>query len=97
MHLAAHLAAALLIPTPHALAAYNLVREYSGSSFFSGWDFYGNYDNLTNGASRFTSRVDRWIHGGFGGRRCQLGDPSQRDPVEIGVRRRLWARDHQGG
>ena len=33
-----------------ASAAYNLVREYSGSSFFEGWDFYGNYDNLTNGA-----------------------------------------------
>ena len=51
MHRAAHLAAALLISSPHVLAAYNLVREYSGSGFFSGWDFYGNYDNLTNGES----------------------------------------------
>ncbi|KAI0673184.1 concanavalin A-like lectin/glucanase domain-containing protein [Trametes maxima] len=41
-------AIALFASTP-TLAAYNLVKEYSGSSFFSGWDFYGNYDNLTNG------------------------------------------------
>ncbi|TBU31022.1 concanavalin A-like lectin/glucanase domain-containing protein [Dichomitus squalens] len=41
--------AALLSSAPGALATYTLVREYSGSSFFTGWDFYGNYDNLTNG------------------------------------------------
>lgn len=35
-----------------ASAAYNLVREYSGSNFFEGWEFYGNYDNLTNGTSQ---------------------------------------------
>lgn len=33
-----------------ALAAnFSLVQDYSGSGFFDGWDFYGNYDNLTNG------------------------------------------------
>jgi hypothetical protein len=32
-----------------ASAQYQLVRSYAGSSFFSGWDFYGSYDNLTNG------------------------------------------------
>lgn len=25
-----------------ALAQYSLVKEYSGSTFFDGWDFYGN-------------------------------------------------------
>jgi len=30
-------------------AQYQLVRKYSGSTFFQGWSFYGNYDNLTNG------------------------------------------------
>lgn len=30
-------------------ANYTLVQDYSGSGFFSGWDFYGHYDNLTNG------------------------------------------------
>ena len=43
-------AAALLASSTPAFAAYNLVKEYSGTSFFSGWDFYGSYDNLTNGA-----------------------------------------------
>ncbi|KAI1787368.1 concanavalin A-like lectin/glucanase domain-containing protein [Ganoderma leucocontextum] len=58
MHLAGPLAAALLISTPHVLAAYNLVREYSGSSFFSGWDFYGNYDNLTNGDVNWVTQAN---------------------------------------
>lgn len=29
--------------------AYNLARNYSGQDFFSGWTYYGNFDNLTNG------------------------------------------------
>jgi hypothetical protein len=28
---------------------YDVVRDYSGSTFFDGWDFYGSYDNLTLG------------------------------------------------
>ena len=43
------MAAALLTSAHGASAAYNLVKEFSGSSFFDGWEFYGNYDNLTNG------------------------------------------------
>ncbi len=27
--------------------AYNIARDYSGPSFFDGWDFYGSWDNLT--------------------------------------------------
>ncbi|KAI9058710.1 glycoside hydrolase family 16 protein [Trametes sanguinea] len=42
-------ATAVLLASTPALAAYNLVKEYSGQDFFSGWDFYGNYDNLTSG------------------------------------------------
>jgi len=38
-------------------AQYSLVKEYSGSSFFSGWNFYGNYDNLTNGDAIFVSQT----------------------------------------
>ena len=35
-----------------ALAAnFSLVADYSGNGFFDEWTFYGNYDNLTNGAS----------------------------------------------
>ena len=36
----------------HVLAvAFDVVRDYSGSTFFDGWDFYGNLDNLTWGTS----------------------------------------------
>ncbi|EIN08822.1 glycoside hydrolase family 16 protein [Punctularia strigosozonata HHB-11173 SS5] len=41
---------ALLFPLLARQAlAYNLVREYSGLSFFDRWDFFGNWDNLTLG------------------------------------------------
>ncbi|TBU31749.1 concanavalin A-like lectin/glucanase domain-containing protein [Dichomitus squalens] len=48
MRSAIPLASALFTAAP-TLAAYNLIKEYQGSNFFSGWEFYGNYDNLTNG------------------------------------------------
>lgn len=32
-----------------ASRALDLVADYSGSSFFNNWNFYGNYDNLTSG------------------------------------------------
>ncbi|KAI0032609.1 glycoside hydrolase family 16 protein [Vararia minispora EC-137] len=31
------------------VAAYDVVREYSGNTFFDRWDFYGSWDNLTLG------------------------------------------------
>ena len=31
--------------------AFDVVRDYSGSTFFDAWDFYGNLDNLTWGTS----------------------------------------------
>ncbi|KAI0039863.1 glycoside hydrolase family 16 protein [Auriscalpium vulgare] len=40
------LAALYLLP---AVTSYDVVREYSGNSFFDRWDFYGSYDNLTLG------------------------------------------------
>jgi hypothetical protein len=43
--------------------AYNLVREHSGQSFFDRWEFYGNWDNLTLGAS-FLSSILRLAHYG---------------------------------
>ena len=51
-HAHARTAAALLsllscFPGAHHAAAYDLVREYSGVSFFDRWDFYGMWDNLT--------------------------------------------------
>ncbi|KAI9511857.1 concanavalin A-like lectin/glucanase domain-containing protein [Russula earlei] len=47
--------AALLCFYPYLLSlfpcsnSYDLVRDYSGPSFFNGWDFYGSWDNLTLG------------------------------------------------
>ena len=52
MHIAFPLTAALLTSASGVSATYSLVKEYSGSTFFDGWDFYGNYDNLTNGMLR---------------------------------------------
>ncbi len=30
--------------------ALDLLKDYSGATFFDEWDFYGGYDNLTLGA-----------------------------------------------
>ena len=48
--------ASILFATTPAYAAYNLIRDYSGTNFFTGWEFYGNYDNLTNGTSLLSPR-----------------------------------------
>jgi len=42
-------ALALLSCAQVSLGAYNLVKDYSGQTFFDSWTYYGNYDNLTNG------------------------------------------------
>ncbi|RPD65657.1 hypothetical protein L226DRAFT_567136 [Lentinus tigrinus ALCF2SS1-7] len=34
-------------PTATPAHAYNIARDYSGPSFFDGWDYYGFWDNLT--------------------------------------------------
>ncbi|KAF8587684.1 glycoside hydrolase family 16 protein [Ramaria rubella] len=39
-----------------ANAQYQLMHEYSGSSFFDRWQFYDNFDNLTNGDVIFVSQ-----------------------------------------
>ncbi|KAI0070212.1 hypothetical protein K474DRAFT_1609105 [Panus rudis PR-1116 ss-1] len=44
----------LLSLSPAALAAsFNLVKAYQGTDFFSGWEFYGTFDNTTNGDVNF--------------------------------------------
>lgn len=44
-------ALALLAATTPAFAAFNLVKDFSGTNFFNGWDFFDGFDNTTNGAS----------------------------------------------
>lgn len=36
-------------------ANFSLVADYSGNGFFDQWTFYGNFDNLTNGAFTLSS------------------------------------------
>lgn len=43
---AALLALALL---SSQVVAFDVLKEYSGQSFFDGWEFYGYIDNLTWG------------------------------------------------
>ncbi|KAL1744576.1 glycoside hydrolase family 16 protein [Schizophyllum fasciatum] len=43
--------------------AYDLVRDYSGSSFFDRWDFYGYWDNLTLGDVWWLNRNDAFSQG----------------------------------
>ncbi|KIM25375.1 glycoside hydrolase family 16 protein [Serendipita vermifera MAFF 305830] len=42
-------AVALLSASQVTNAAYNLVKDYSGQTFFDNWSYYGSFDNLTNG------------------------------------------------
>ncbi|KAK0487139.1 glycoside hydrolase family 16 protein [Armillaria novae-zelandiae] len=32
---------------------YEMIKEYAGSGFFDDWEYYNNYDNLTNGDATF--------------------------------------------
>jgi len=43
------------LPTIVTAVQYNLVREYAGANFFNDWNFYGNFDNLTNGDAIFVT------------------------------------------
>jgi len=45
----------LALPTIVTAVQYGLVKEYSGTTFFDDWVFYGNFDNLTNGDAIFVT------------------------------------------
>ena len=51
------MAASLATPA----TAYNIARDYSGSHFFNGWDYYGSWDNLT--LSEYLLFALRWAGG----------------------------------
>jgi hypothetical protein len=42
--------------------AYNIIREYAGSTFFDRWDFYGGLDNLTLGKSLVSGHLVPYTH-----------------------------------
>ncbi|KAH9852960.1 concanavalin A-like lectin/glucanase domain-containing protein [Lenzites betulinus] len=41
-----------------ALAAYNLVKDFSGTGFFNGWDFFNGFDNTTNGHVNYLDQAN---------------------------------------
>jgi len=53
------LAAALVSFSGVAKAqTYALVQSFSGSTFFNGWQFYGNYDNTTEGDVTYVNQTN---------------------------------------
>ena len=32
-----------------AVVGFEIIHDYSGDTFFDGWDYYGKWDNLTLG------------------------------------------------
>jgi hypothetical protein len=50
-------AAVLLSLAASSLATYDLVKTYSGNSFFDSWSYYGHYDNLTFGVQSSCSTI----------------------------------------
>ena len=61
---------------------YDVTRDYSGSTFFSGWDFYGAPDNLTFGTTNGFTPFDPH----FFLRECQLGLAGGGDESEPCIR-----------
>lgn len=51
-----HCPAALLVSVllTSGVAGFDILRDYSGSTFFDNWEFYGFGDNLTQGAQHIT-------------------------------------------
>ncbi|KAI0651158.1 concanavalin A-like lectin/glucanase domain-containing protein [Trametes meyenii] len=48
----------LALAVSPAFAAYNLVRSYSGKTFFDGWDYFDGFDNTTNGDVNYLSQAN---------------------------------------
>lgn len=44
-------------------ASFSVVQDFSGSTFFDKWDFFGNYDNLTGGAVVWPDKADTLAQG----------------------------------
>lgn len=54
-----HSFAILVALVSGALAAnFSLVQDYTGSGFFDAWQFYGNFDNLTNGDVTYVNQTN---------------------------------------
>ena len=58
MYFSAWVAHASLVSLVAATSQYNLVKEYSGESFFDDWTFYGNSESPPQRTCRAISRPD---------------------------------------
>ncbi|TNY24713.1 glycoside hydrolase family 16 protein [Rhodotorula diobovata] len=47
---------ALALLPAAAQSAYTLEQVYAGDTFYDGWEFWGNRDNLTNGATYYVTK-----------------------------------------
>jgi len=47
---------ATLLSLAGATLGYELIHDYSGDTFFQGWDYYGKWDNLTLGNATYLSQ-----------------------------------------
>ncbi|KAI0076749.1 hypothetical protein K474DRAFT_1707938 [Panus rudis PR-1116 ss-1] len=90
-------------------AQYSMVKEYAGSTFFDEWDFYNNFDNLTNGDVNYLSAKDAqaknlaFINGAGNAimkvdNSSQLKFPQKRDSIRIASKAKftigsLWIAD----
>lgn len=81
------LSAVMMSEVPGVHAVYNLVQSWEGQNFFDGWDFYGNYDNLT-------SVSPPWYDQGMAlnpdAGRCDLGKPVCCHRRQPGIRGQQW-------
>ncbi|KAJ7081610.1 glycoside hydrolase family 16 protein [Mycena belliarum] len=46
----------VVFPSVLAATTYDMVKEYSGSTFFDDWNFYGKFDDLTHGDAIFVTK-----------------------------------------
>lgn len=51
----------LLVPLAVQALELSMVADYSGTSFFDKWNFYGFYDNLTSGTLIYIDDRDRCV------------------------------------
>jgi len=81
-----------------ASALYNPVREYSGSTFFDRWTYYGTFDNTTWGEFSPCSFFFCCSDSEYSTRReCNIRRSSNRYRESTDIRERCWQCCYQGG
>lgn len=96
MHTLSGVVYTLLVVSAPALAQYQLVKDYSGQNFFTGWDYADGFDNTTNGMSNEFSTRDL-THADTAFARCrELAEPERGHYGQPHVDQQRGPRGHQG-